>query len=109
MPAQVADERFQVVRELLVCQQGREHAFAVRRLIHDLGRRLNCLARIADRLLQIVRGFLRRSHGRAGLVDHAVNFLRRFRQRRRRLVQMFDARLQILACWPAKVPVDSSA
>ena len=79
MRSQIADQRVQVVSQLLIVQKSRHQAFALCSGAKDL-------ARVIDRALQIVSRFFCGSHCGPRLVDDSIQFLLGFCQRSRSLV-----------------------
>ena len=70
---QVADQRVQIVRKLLIIQQRRHQTLPLRRGAQSF-------ARVSNRSLQPVSSFFCGGHRRIRLVDYAVQFFGRFCQ-----------------------------
>ncbi len=87
--SQIADQRVQIVSQLLVVQESGHQAFSLCSGAKEL-------TRVIDRILQVVSCFFRGSHCGTRLFDDSVQLLRGLRQRSGSLVQMFHARLQVL-------------
>ena len=88
MAAQVADEGAEIARHLVVREQHREQAVSVTRVVHHFARALDCRARIPDRELDLVGGFLGRAQSGIRFLDHAIDFFRGIGKRSGRLAQV---------------------